>query len=105
MLEVYADAEFGGNWNKETASDDPDTARSRIGFIILYSGVPIHWVSKLTMEICMSVTKSEYVALPESLRSAIPVMQLLEECYNRNLISKPTVPTIRCKLFEDKEDG
>lgn len=65
LVEVYEDAEFGGNWNKETARDDPDTAGSCIGFIILYSGVPIHWVSKLTTEMCMSVNESKYVALSE----------------------------------------
>ena len=101
MLEVYADAEFGGSWNKETASDDPDTARSRIGYVILYAGVPILWVSKLATEICMSVTEAEYIALSESLRSAIPFMQLLKECHQRNLITKPTTPTVRCKVFED----
>ena len=101
MLEVYADAEFGGNWNKETASDDPDTARSRIGYVILYAGVPILWVSKLATEICMSVTEAEYISLSESLRSAIPFMQLLNECYTRDLIQKPTTPTVRCKVFED----
>jgi hypothetical protein len=25
-FEVYADADFSGNWNRDEASDDPDTA-------------------------------------------------------------------------------
>ena len=100
-LEMFADAEFGGSWDKATAEDDPSTARSRIGYVIRYAGVPIVWVSKLATEICLSTCEAEYVALSESLRSAIPLMQLLDECYDRDLIPKPDATQVRCKVFED----
>jgi len=32
-FQVYVDADFSGNWSKDTAEWDPDTARSRSGFI------------------------------------------------------------------------
>ena len=101
LLEVYADAEFGGLWKRETAANDPSTAKSRIGYIIRYAGVPILWTSKLATEICLSVSEAEYCSLSEALRAAIPMMQLLEECYERGLIAQPTAPTVRCKVFED----
>ena len=37
-LEVFADADFSGNWNINTAADDARTAKSRTGYIILYAG-------------------------------------------------------------------
>ena len=33
-LEVYADADWSGNYFKKTASEDPSTAKSRTGFVI-----------------------------------------------------------------------
>ena len=101
LLEVYADAEFGGAWDKATARDDADTARSRIGYLIRYAGVPILWTSKLATEICLSVTEAEYISLSEALRSTIPMLQLLDECYERNLIPSPLATEVHCKVFED----
>jgi hypothetical protein len=43
-LEVFVDADFAGNWNKEE-SLDRDTARSRHGYIIRYANCPIVWKS------------------------------------------------------------
>ena len=40
-LEVYADADFAGNWFKDTAEFDASTAKSRTGFLILYASYPI----------------------------------------------------------------
>ncbi len=51
-LEVYVDADFAGNWCKVDAGmQDRDTARSRHGYIIKYSGCPILWKSQLQQEI------------------------------------------------------
>jgi len=40
-LEVFVDADFAGNWDKDEAAFDRDTARSRHGYIIRYAGCPI----------------------------------------------------------------
>ena len=101
MLEVYADAEFGGSWNKAPAEHDRSTARSRIGYLITYCGVPIVHTSKLATEICLSVTEAEYCALSEALRSTIPLINLLDELVRRSLIQAPPTPTVRCTAFED----
>ena len=62
-LEVYADADFSGNWNKNTAEHDSSTAKSRTGYIILYAGCPIIWCSKLQTQVSLSTTEAEYVSL------------------------------------------
>ena len=40
VLEVFVDADFAGNWNKEEIYDR-DKARFRHGFIIMYKGCPV----------------------------------------------------------------
>jgi hypothetical protein len=78
-LEVYADADFCGLYNQETALKDPVTSKSRTGYIIKYMGCPIVWASTLQTETALSTCKSEYISCSEALRAAIPLMRLLEE--------------------------
>ena len=56
------DADFAGNWNKEEAFNDRDTAHSRHGYFIMYAGCPIVWKSQLQMEIgvCLHSSTSSY---------------------------------------------
>ena len=56
-LEVYVDADFSGNWDKDH-SLDRDTERSRHGYIIMYTGCPVVWKSQLQTEIALSSTES-----------------------------------------------
>ena len=78
-----------------------DTARSRMGFIIQYGGIPILWSSKLTTEVCLSTTEAEYVALSESMRSTIPLIQLLDELQETAIIERTNKTRVHCKVFED----
>mmetsp|Transcript_21599 Transcript_21599/g.27854 ORF Transcript_21599/g.27854 Transcript_21599/m.27854 type:complete len:94 (-) Transcript_21599:367-648(-) len=77
-FEVFADADFAGNWKSQTAMDDPSTAKSRTGFVITYAARPILWASKLQTCISLSTTEAEYVVLLQSFRDTIPIMQLLQ---------------------------
>ena len=100
-LEVYADADFAGNWNKSTAAQDISTAKSRTGFVITFAGCPILWTSKLQTQIALSTTEAEYISLSESLCSAIPLMNVITEIksHGHDIVSK--APSIHCKAFED----
>jgi len=40
----------------------PDCAKSRTGFVIFFSGVPILWVSKLQNQVALSTLEAEYIA-------------------------------------------
>jgi hypothetical protein len=99
-LEVYVDADFAGNWNKDEAATDRDTARSRHGYIIMYAGCPIVWKSQLQQEIALSSTESEYTGLSYALREVIPIMELLKEIRRRKVKVSATAD-IYCKVFED----
>lgn len=100
-FEVWVDADFAGNWNKETAMHDASTAKSRSGYVLTYGDCPIFWISKLQTQIALSSCEAEYVSLSQSLRDAIPVMRLLQELKDREFQSEYLRPKVHCKLFED----
>ena len=97
-LEVYVDADFAGNWNRDEAPHDRDTARSCHGYIIKYMGCPIVWKSQLQTEIALSSTESEYTGLSYALRETIPMMELLKEMKS---IGLPVTPANTDVLFKD----
>ena len=98
-IECYVDADFSGNWNA-IDSEDSENVLSRSGFIIFYAGCPIHWVSKLQTEIALSTTESEYIALSQSMRDVIPLINLLKE-FEKVLPIEKIQPEVKCKVFED----
>ena len=98
-LEVYVDADFAGAWDKHD-TPNPDTARSRHGYVIKYAGCPIIWKSQLQTEFALSTTEAEYTGMSYALRETIPMMEILKELeHHSNLPSK--TPTVKCRVFED----
>ena len=79
----YCDADFAGNWNKDFAQRDPSTAKSRSGWVIFYARCPIIWASKLQSQVALSTTEAEYIAMSMALRDVIPIMELMNEFWER----------------------
>jgi hypothetical protein len=77
-LNAYVDSDFAGQWTRDTCQLC-NSAVSRTGYVILYCGCPIHWVSKLQTEIALSTTEAEYMALSTCLRDLLPMRTLLLE--------------------------
>jgi Reverse transcriptase (RNA-dependent DNA polymerase) len=100
-IHCYADASFAGEWHKTIAEHDPNTARSRTGFILLYAGCPIIWCSKLQTEIALSATEAEYVALSQSLREVMSIFAILQEIKAIHPIINHAIPTVHCTAFDD----
>jgi hypothetical protein len=100
-FEVFADADYCGLWDKTIAMEDPTTAKSRTGYIVMYAGCPIIWASQLQPEIAQSVTESEFISLSQALRQTIPLMRLVKELKEKLEIPMDTIPKVQCKLFED----
>ena len=100
-FDVMCDADFAGNWEAEGAVNDPDTARSRSGFIISYAGCPVSWSSKLATTIALSSTESEYECLSSALRETIPLMRIVQEMNSKGFGFKDTIPKVHCRVFED----
>jgi hypothetical protein len=101
QCQVWVDADFSGNWNREESMEDPDTARSRTGYVVRFLGCPIMWKSQLQTEIALSPCEAEYIALSQALRKVIPVMHLIQEMKRYNYHNTPSVPKVQCTLFED----
>jgi hypothetical protein len=100
-LTCYADASFAGEWIKEIAEEQSDTAKSRSGYIVQYAGCPIVWSSKLQTEHAFSATEAEYVALSQALREVMPMIEILKELKEASFAYDPAIPTVHCKAFED----
>ena len=83
------------------AEFDPSTSKSQSGWITFYAACPIIWASKLQTQVALSTTEAEYIALSQSLRDVIPIMQLLEEMKGRGFEVLCTTPYVYCKTFED----
>lgn len=98
---TYADADFSGNWNKQTAHVDPSTSKSRTGYFISIFNCPLIWISKLQSQIALSTTEAEYIALSQALRDTIPLMNFSKEVHAYGFQGQYIKPTIYCKAFED----
>ena len=100
-FDCYVDADFCGGWDQESALEDPSTAKSRTGFIIMYAGCPVMWSSKMQTEVTLSTTEAEYVALSTALKQTIWLMNIVREMKEHGFDVKGTHPKIHCKAFED----
>jgi hypothetical protein len=100
-MECWVDAAHASEWNNKTASSDPSTARSRMGYIITYAGCPMHWSSKNQTEIALSTTEAEYIALSQAMREALPIIWLMEEAKQQGIPVLNATPKVHCKVFED----
>jgi hypothetical protein len=98
-VQCYVDADFAGGYSKET-SDDPVSVFSRTGYVIFYFGCPLIWVSKMQSEISLSTVEAEYIALSQSMRDILPLLDQMKEM-NSIFGDKDTKPTVHCTLFED----
>ena len=98
-LECFVDADFAGNYSKET-SQDPDSVKSRTGCLIRFAGCPITWFSRMQTEIALSTTEAEYIALSTAARTLLPMRELMIEI-SKLFNLKEITPDVKCTLFED----
>ncbi len=100
-LKCYVDADFAGGWSQAN-SDNAENVLSHTGYIITYTGCPIHLVSRLQTEIALSTAKAEYIALSQSLRDVLPLISLLEELH-KIFPLKVNCPNFFCKVHKDNQ--
>ena len=74
------------------------------GFVILFKGCPILWVSKMQTQCALSTTmQSKYLALSQAMRDHIPLQDILKEI-NKHVFKKEvymTKCTANSKSFSD----
>ena len=77
-IQCFVDADFAGVWDKEDCSD-LSSVYSCTGYVIMYTGCPILWVSRLQTEVALSTTEAEYITLSQAMHDLIPFMNLVED--------------------------
>ena len=78
QVDCFVDADFAGLWNVES-DQDPLCVKSRTGYLIMFMGCPLTWVSKLQTQIALSTMEAEYIALSQSMRELIAIREVLRE--------------------------
>ena len=78
LVGCFIDADFAGQWNVEDPQD-PLCVKSRMGYVLMITNCPIHWVSKLQMELAVLTMEVEYIALSTTMRDLIPLQMLVFE--------------------------
>ena len=101
-IQLYVDADFAGLFRQE-ANEDPNSARSRTGYILLLGGFPLIWKSHLQTEISLSTLESEYSALSSATRALIPIRELLFEIADTIALPSTLTTTIVSTIFEDNQ--
>ena len=99
-LECYVDADFAGLWNYEDPHN-PVCVRSRSGYVITFSGVPIMWKSKLQTETALSTMEAEYIALSMAMRELLPLKELIIEVCGESGLHVNDITEIHSTIWED----
>jgi hypothetical protein len=100
--DVYVDAAFACGWGTELASN-PESVKSRTGYIIEIANCPVLWVSKLQSTIATSTMESEYTALSMALRAAIPLLAVIESATKGLHFTKHKQLTFKATVHEDNQ--
>jgi hypothetical protein len=104
-VDCYVDSDLAGMFAVEN-SLDPISVKSRTGYVILYRGSPLLWVSKLQTQVALSTMEAEYVALSQSMRDLIPIRQILQEIMTIVFLATPSIIYhSHSKAFDDVKPG
>jgi hypothetical protein len=99
-LDVYVDASFACGWGSELGTN-PDSVKSRTGYIIEIMGCSVLWKSQLQTSIATSTMESEYTALSMALRAAIPLLDICISINHGLGITNDKLLTFRTTIHED----
>ena len=101
-LDVYVDAAFACGWGTEEGTN-PDSVKSRTGYIIELANCPVLWVSKMQSTIATSTMESEYTALSMALRAFIPLQAVAEAVTNGLHFKNEKQITFKATVHEDNQ--
>ena len=103
-LDLWVDADFAGLFGVEDPLN-PNSVRSRTGYVIKFCNWPILWKSQLQTHISQSTTEAEYSALSFALKTMLPLKWLLEEMLDQLNTDGLRSSTINANVFEDNQSA
>jgi len=101
-LDLYVDADFCGLFGREDPRD-PNSVRSRTGYIAMLSGWPIIWKSSLQTHLSQSTLEAEYSALSSALRVFLPLKRLIQEMIKKTQCRSLENTRVHATAFEDNQ--
>jgi hypothetical protein len=101
-IDVYVDAAFACGWGTENGTN-PESVKSRTGYIIEIADCPVLWVSKLQSTIATSTMESEYTALSMALRAAIPLIAVTKSVTAGLAYTRDRILTFKATVHEDNQ--
>ena len=99
-IDIYVDAAFASGWGTEIGTN-PDSVKSRTGYIIEVMGCGVLWCSKLQPCIATSTMESEYTALSMALRAAIPLIEVTTAINKGLKFTTTKLLTFKATVHED----
>ena len=81
-LYCYVDADWVQSWQDRPRKDSL-SSYWRTGYIIMFVGCPIVWLSKMKHLIELSTSEAEYISISAALHEVIAVNNLLYELHSR----------------------
>jgi histone deacetylase 1/2 len=96
----WSDSDFCGLYRRDPDAS-PSSVKSRGGFMLTLSDVPLVWKSQLHSEITLSTTEAEYSTLSTSLRTLLPLRDLLIEVTQAIGVESTLRASIHCRAFQD----
>ena len=100
--DVYVDAAFACGWGTELGTN-PDSVKSRTGYIVEIANCPVIWILKLQTTIATSTMESEYTAMSMALRSVIPLLAVIESVSGGLNYNKHKLLTFKATVHKDNQ--
>ena len=101
-IDVYVDSSFAAGWGIE-ASENPESVKSRTGYIISLANCPVLWISKQQNTITTSTMEAEYIDLSMALQVAIPLFDIATSVVNGLKFMKETLITFKTTVHKDNQ--
>ena len=71
-----------------------------MGYVSSYANCPTIWASRLQIEIAISTTEAEYIALSQAIRDVLPFVSIMKEIDFVIKLQADT-PTVLCSIFKN----
>ena len=102
QVDIYVDAAFACGWNSELGTN-PESVKSRTGYLIEIAGCPVLWVSKLQSTIATSTMEAEYTALSMAMRATIPMLAVFKSVIQGLSYQKKYQIQFQATVHEDNQ--
>ena len=99
---MFVDADYAGLYG-QVDDCNPDSVKSRTGYLILLNGCPVVWKSVLQTHISQSTLEAEYSALSYALKMYLPLQRILNEIIQQTNCQALEGATVHARVFEDNQ--